>query len=149
MPVTISLSEYVNRVNGVPLGHKDSLKNMLSRSLGAASFPVFWHFWNPIWGYCLSRFIMRPVSRYIPNPAAVLVTFTVSGALHDLAVSLIRLDWVVFCTPWFFLMGVLVVISKALRSSYGHFSWPVRAAVNLMMVLSTLAITFAVNELIV
>lgn len=47
---TTTLSEYVERRNGVPLGARGSLANMLRRSLGARSFAGFWRYWSPIWG---------------------------------------------------------------------------------------------------
>ena len=75
MPTTLSLSQYVKKRNGVPLGASHSMRNMLSRALGAKSFPIFWHYWNPIWGYYLSRNVMRPSSQFLPMWLAVLVTF--------------------------------------------------------------------------
>ena len=86
----ITLSQYVKRRTGVPLGSKHSMRNMLYRALGAKSFPLFWHYWNPIWGYYLSRNVMRPLASFLPVSLATLVTFLVSGGLHDIAVSIIK-----------------------------------------------------------
>ncbi len=73
------------------------MRNMLSRSLGARSFAIFWHYWNPIWGYYLSRYVMRPLRRFLPLSFATFITFVVSGALHDLVVSIVK--WkAVFCS---------------------------------------------------
>ncbi len=41
MRSTLSLSQYVKKRNGVPLGASHSIRNMLSRSFGAKSFPIF------------------------------------------------------------------------------------------------------------
>lgn len=41
MRSTLSLSQYVKKRNGVPLGASHSMRNMLSRSFGAKSFPIF------------------------------------------------------------------------------------------------------------
>ncbi|MCB0198341.1 MAG: hypothetical protein KDJ65_40755, partial [Anaerolineae bacterium] len=46
-----TLRQYVALRNGVPLGDGRSLRHMLRRSFGAASFAGFWQYWNPIWGY--------------------------------------------------------------------------------------------------
>ena len=61
MDNSLSLSQNVRKRNGVPLGDRRSMRNMLYRSLGAKSFAVFWRYWNPIWGYYLSRNVMRPL----------------------------------------------------------------------------------------
>jgi hypothetical protein len=56
----LTLSQYVHRRNGVPLGDAKSLPNMLHRSFGAASFAAFWQYWNPIWGYGLGKYVYTP-----------------------------------------------------------------------------------------
>lgn len=75
----ISLSAYVKKRNGLPLGASGSMRNMLQRSLGAGGFHLFWHYWNPIWGYYLSRHVMKPLSQVFPKGLATVVTFSVSG----------------------------------------------------------------------
>lgn len=147
MQSTLSLAQYVKRRNGVPLGASHSMRNMLIRALGAKSFPVFWHYWNPIWGYYLSRNVMRPLSALLPAPLAVLATFLVSGALHDLAVSLVKWNGVMFFTPWFGLMGVVVIISDKLQLTYGQFAWYQRAAINAMIICSSLGVMLLLERL--
>ncbi|USI26655.1 acyltransferase [Alteromonas macleodii] len=102
MKSKLSLAQYVKKRNGVPLGASGSMTNMLSRSFGAASFPI---------------------------SLATFLTFLVSGALHDLAVSIVELKTIIFFTPWFGLMGMIVVVSKRAGISHGHVSWPVRALI--------------------
>lgn len=147
MQNTLSLSQYVKRRNGVPIGANRSMRNMLSRSLGARSFPEFWYYWNPIWGYYLSRNVMRPLCSFVPVWLAVFITFLVSGALHDLAVSLVKWKTVLFFTPWFGLMGALVIASKKYSISYGDFSWLVRVAINLFIICVTLGLTYFVEDM--
>jgi len=106
---TISLSEYVKKRNGVALGAPGSMSNMLKRSLGASSFNLFWQYWNPIWGYYLSRKIMKPLSQLFPIWLAIIMTFAVSGALHDLAITLVKWKFTFFFTPWFTLMSFIVL----------------------------------------
>ena len=62
----MSLTEYVQYRNGVPLGASGSLQNMLVRSLGAGTFAKFWQNWNPIWGYALGRYIYKPLNQFLP-----------------------------------------------------------------------------------
>ena len=147
MQRTVSLAQYVKKRNGVPLGASGSMTNMLSRSFGAASFPVFWHYWNPIWGYYLSRNVMRPLASFLPVSLATFLTFLVSGALHDLAVSIVKLKTIFFFTLWFGLMGLIVVVSKGAGISYGHVSWPVRALINSLFILVSLGLTYFLEKL--
>ena len=118
----------------MPLGAKGSMSNMLKRSLGASSFYLFWRYWNPIWSYYLSRYVMKPVSSFLPQWCAVIVTFAISGALHDLAVMLIKWKLLCFFTPWFSLMGVCVLLSLKLNLSFSQFSMPVRAFINFLYI---------------
>lgn len=147
MKSKLSLAQYVKKRNGVPLGASDSMKNMLSRSFGASSFPVFWRYWNPIWGDYLSRNVMRPVANFLPISLATFITFLVSGALHDIAVSIIKWKTIFFFTPWFGLMGLMVIGSKGAGISYGHVSWPVRALINASFILISLGITYFLETL--
>lgn len=147
MKSKLSLAQYVKKRNGVPLGASDSMKNMLSHSFGASSFPVFWRYWNPIWGYYLSRNVMRPVANFLPISLATFITFLVSGALHDIAVSIIKWKAILFFTPWFGLMGLMVIGSKGAGISYGHVSWPVRALINASFIFISLGITYFLETL--
>ena len=147
MKSTLSLAQYVKKRNGVPLGASGSMTNMLSRAFGASSFWVFWQYWNPIWGYYLSRNIMRPLASFLPVSLATLVTFLVSGALHDIAVSIIKWKIVLFFTPWFGLMGLVVIVSKAVGLSYGQVSWPIRALTNASFIFVSLGITYFLETL--
>lgn len=127
----MTLAEYVHRRNGVRLGGSGSLRNMLSRSLGAESFVVFWRHWNPIWGYALGRYIYIPLRRFVSPAPAVVATFVVSGALHDAAASVVRGSTTFVVTPWFFLLGVGVVAARLLGMDLSRRPFWWRAAVNL------------------
>lgn len=141
MPKTITLAQFIQKRNGVALGERHSMRNMLSRSLGARSFAIFWHYWNPIWGYYLSRYVMRPLRRFLPLSFATFITFVVSGALHDLAVSIVKWKAVFLFTPWFALMAVVVITSSKIGISYGHFAWHFRALINVFIIIATLGLT--------
>ena len=138
---TITLSEYVKKRNGVALGASGSMANMLKRSLGASSFYLFWQYWNPIWGYYLSRNIMKPLSERLPLWLAIILTFAVSGALHDLAITLVKWQLTFFFTPWFCLMGIIVLVTKKFAISYGEHHWLIRALINLSLIAVSLILT--------
>ena len=90
---------------------------------------------------------MRPLASFLPISLATFVTFLVSGALHDLAVSIVELKTVLFFTPWFGLMGLIVVVSKGAGISYGHVSWPVRALFNASFIIVSLGLTYFLEKL--
>ena len=143
----ISLSAYVKKRNGAPLGASGSMRNTFHRSLGADSFYMFWRYWNPIWGYYLSRNVMRPLSVFLPIWLATILTFTVSGGLHDLAVSLVKWRVTFFFTPWFFLMGLVVVASKQFNISLKGYPWSIRALLNMTIIGVCLWLTFIFERL--
>ncbi|MBZ0300032.1 MAG: acyltransferase [Anaerolineae bacterium] len=137
----VTLAQYVQHRNGVPLGAAGSLQNMFYRSLGAGSFAEFWQYWNPIWGYALGRYVYAPLRRILPAALALILTFAISGAVHDAAATLVRRSVAFLFTPWFFLMGVVVIVGQALRIDYSHRSWGGRVAINLTYILSCLLMT--------
>ncbi|WP_368389617.1 acyltransferase [Thalassotalea sp. 1_MG-2023] len=143
---TLKLSTYVKRRTGVNLGHSHSLKNMFVRSFGANSFALFWHYWNPIWSYYLAKYIQKPCSRIMPHSFALIITFTISGALHDLAVSLVKLTPIFFFTPWFLLMAILVIAVNLLKVNYANLTWGGRAFINASFIVSSFLITIFIEQ---
>jgi hypothetical protein len=141
----LTLAHYVRRRNGVPFGSSGSLRNMLYRSLGAGTFAGFWRYWNPVWGYYLGIYIYAPLKHWLPSATGLVITFVVSGALHDAVASAVTGRMVFILTPWFFLMGVGVVIGQALRINYSHFVWPIRAFINISYIGISLALTYAIK----
>ena len=130
-----SLREYVRRRNGVALGGAGALREMLRRSLGAKSFTVFWQFWNPIFGYYLGRYVYRPLrSLGLPIASATIITFCVSGGVHDLAATAVKQQLIFICTPWFFFMAVGLVISRSLNMDMSSLRWGVRATAHIAYV---------------
>ncbi len=75
MPRDLSLADYVQRRNGVALGARRSMRNMLWRSLGAGSFAKFWHYWNPIWGLLLGQSCSKTFNRYHAGLAGIAANF--------------------------------------------------------------------------
>mgnify|MGYP003626388262 CR=1 FL=1 len=141
MHKSITLSEYVKKRNGVALGASGSMTNMLKRSLGASSFYVFWQYWNPIWGYYLARKVMKPLSDLFPIWLAITLTFAVSGALHDLAITLVKWELTFFFTPWFSLMSFMVLVTKKFGISYREHHWLIRAFINISFIALCLVLT--------
>ena len=127
----LTLSEYVRRRNGVPLGAAGSLGNMMRRSFGARSFAGFWQYWNPIFGYYLGKFVFVPLKNVFPSYVALIFTFVVTGIIHDLVTMAVRQDVAFLFTPWFFFLGTGVVLGKSAGMDISERSWGVRAATHL------------------
>jgi D-alanyl-lipoteichoic acid acyltransferase DltB (MBOAT superfamily) len=105
--------------------------NVLVRPLAAPSLAEFWRTWNPVWGYYLAAWFYRPARRALPHPAAVMVTFTVSGLVHNLLAALLSHRLNPFVTVWFMLYGVVMVASEALHMDLSRLPAPARILVNL------------------
>jgi|SRR5690606_14782632 len=143
----MNLSEYVKKKNGVPIGHSNSLRNNLQRSLGSKNFSVFWNFWNPIFGYYLGTKIFKPLKKIFPIGLAVIFTFIFCGLVHDLVTTIIRGKISLFFTVWFLLMGFVVAISKQINYNLSHIKWIFRALVNLLIIGTCLLITIYLSKI--
>ena len=104
--------------------------NVLVRPLAAPSLAEFWRTWNPVWGYYLAWFY-RPARRLLPQPAAVMVTFTASGLVHNFLAALLSHHLNPFVTVWFMLYGAVTVASEALHMDLSRLPAPARMVVNL------------------
>ena len=144
----VTLAEYVEQRNGVPLGDSNSLQNMLRRSFGASSFAGFWQYWNPIWGYGLGKYVYSPLQRVLPMAIALITTFVISGALHDLVTMALRRSVTFFFTPWFFILGVGVVVGRAVKMDLSNYSWWIRASVNLIYLILGAVLTILAKRVL-
>ncbi len=130
----MTLTEYVKKRNGVPIGSSKSLRNNLYRSLGAKNFSTFWNCWNPIFGYYLGKFIFKPLKRIIPIGLALLFTFIFCGMIHDAVTTIFRGKISLFFTIWFLMMGIAVLITKYFNHNFNKQIWIFRASVNLSII---------------
>lgn len=140
----MTLGEYVRRRNGLPLGAPGSLRAMLRRSFGARSFDGFWQHWNPIFGYYLGTRVFVPLKRVLPQSVALVLTFVVTGIIHDAVTMAARKDIAFLFTPWFLFLGIGVVIAKMTRMDVGGYPWSVRAAVYSSYLAASLGLAFLV-----
>lgn len=95
---------------------------MSRRAFTAPSFGAFWRIWNPLFAYYLYRWCYAPFARSLPRSSAVILTFAVSGAIHDVFASLaVRGPYLLF-TPVFAVFGGFVVIEE--RAGWSLRRWP-------------------------
>lgn len=141
----MNLSDYVKRRNGMPLGHGDSLRNMLSHSLGAGKFSIFWQYWNPIWGFYLGKYIFKPLKLILPQALSLIFTFVICGFIHDLAIMLLKWKFTLLLTPWFLFMGISVILSDYAKFDYSKLSWIARATINIIIISGCLFIAYQVR----
>jgi hypothetical protein len=121
---------------------------MLYHSLGAASFAAFWRYWNPIWGYGLGKHVYSPLRRVLPSIIAYILTFVVSGSIHDLATMAVRQSFTFLFTPWFFLLGVGAVMGRSAGMDLSGFPWWGRASINLVYLAFCLAVTLIAKRIL-
>ncbi|MDX1364855.1 MAG: MBOAT family O-acyltransferase, partial [Arenibacter latericius] len=119
----MTLTEYVKKRNGVPIGSSKSLRNNLYRSLGAKNFSTFWNYWNPIFGYYLGKYIFKPLKRILPVGVALLFTFIFCGMIHDAVTTIFRWKISLFFTIWFSMMGVSVLITRYFNHNFSKQIW--------------------------
>jgi hypothetical protein len=122
------------------------MTNMLRRSLGASSFAGFWRHWNPIWSYGLGRFVLTPARQFFPLPIALILTFCVSGFLHDAVIMMMRREFALLFTPWFLVLGLGVVISEHFRWSFATQPLWRRASIIIIYAVSSLAVSLAATH---
>lgn len=145
---SLSLAQYVLRRNGVPLGAPHSLQNMLYRSFGAGTFAGFWQYWNPIWGYGLGKYVYAPLKRGLPSWLALILTFVVSGGLHDLVIVALRQSVAFLFMPWFFLLGIGVVVGEAFAMDFSTQAWSIRAGINLIYIITCFGVMLLAKHIL-
>ena len=141
----MTLAEYIKKRNGVEMGANNSLRNMMSRSLGADTFSIFWKYWNPIWSYYLGTYIFKPLKTILPPTLSLILTFGFCGFLHDTVIMLVRWDFALLFTPWFLMMGLWLVISDFIKLNYSKYPWIVRAFINIFIIGSCFILAYQIQ----
>lgn len=142
----VTLASHVERRNGMPMGAAGSLRQMLRRAFTAGTLAGFWRHWNPVFGYYLGRFVHVPFARVAPRPVAVVVTFLVSGAIHDLATLAVRGSTQLLFTVWFGTIGTEVVLATAMGVDLSRCGRLLRVAVNAGHVLAALGVALTITR---
>lgn len=118
------------------------VKRSLFESWAQPGFHRFWRVWNPPVGYPLFR-LYRLLGGNRNRVIATLAVFTVTGALHDLAVFALRQRWDMILTCAYFAFGCLSLLSMKLAPYVGQERWPkiLNVILNAGLVVSTFEIS--------
>lgn len=143
-----TLADYVRQRNGVPLGGRGSMGNMLYRSFGAASFTGFWRYWNPIFGYYLHRCIYLPLRNVTPRWIALVLTFLFCGALHDGVTYMVQGSTAFLFTTMFLFFAIGLLIGATARLDISNMPWFVRALINLSYLSACIALAYYVRSVV-
>lgn len=121
---------------------------MFFRPFTAPSFALFWRYWNPLYGYCLSRYIYRPCLVIFPRSLSVVLTFAFCGFfLHDI------FGWTAYAarsghltpphntTVWFTIIALGLVISEKLDLRFDRLEPGFRAALHVGFLTATYLLT--------
>lgn len=111
-------SEYERKRLGNPPNQLAGLVTMFRCSFGSSTFAGFWRYWNPLFSYYLYYKCYKPIVRFLPRPVAVVFTFLVSGAVHDLFASIILMEIFILFSPAFTFFGLLVTIEEKLTLNF-------------------------------
>lgn len=112
---------------------------MVRRSFGASSFAGFWRNWNPLFSYYLYYRCYKPLVRFLPRSLAVVFTFAVSGAVHDLFASLAVARLFVLFAPVFAVFGLLVVVGERAKLNFAWAPFWLRVTIHLGVIVGTVA----------
>jgi hypothetical protein len=82
----------------------------------------------------------------MPAPFALLATFVVSGAIHDLVTAAGRGSAAFLFIPWFFFLGLGVLLGEVLTMDTSSWAWPARAAVNLVYLTGCLVLALVLKH---
>lgn len=132
-----TFAQYQRRRLGPATSEWQRIASMLRRSLSAPTFGEFWRYWNPLFSYYLYYRCYRPLVRHLPRAPAVVLTFAVSGAVHDFFASLAMRDAFIFCTPVFAVFGLYVVAEEGLGFRLVAAPTWLRSAYHLALIIGT------------
>lgn len=109
---------------------------MFKQSFGADTFGRFWQNWNPLFSYYLMYKVYKPLKSFLPRWMSVLITFAVSGALHDLFASIVLQKWYSQFTLMFVLFALWVIIEAMIPISLKNIPVWIRPLYHLFLIVS-------------
>jgi len=113
----LSLRAYVSKKFGHHRTISGHLLYMFKNSFLSNSFKEFWQHWNPLWSYYLAYYIYRPLAKYTSKSIALILTFGVSGAFHDVFVMMLLGGFYYLFTRIFIAFALFIQIESKINIS--------------------------------
>jgi hypothetical protein len=141
-----------NQYEEEKLGHRKGALNrivyMFEESFTSITFRKFWQNWNPLFSYYLLYFCYRPLNRILHRQAALVITFGISGLIHDVAASIaLRRPFILF-TFTFMCFGLFVVAEELLQVNLSKISRLFRPLYHLSLITGSYFLTKNIMDLI-
>lgn len=122
------------------------IRNMFLRPFVSSSFKSFWKYWNPSWGYFLLFYCYKPVKSVLPHWVALIITFLISGLIHDIIyivpmmINQIRFIFP-FITVWFLIISIGILVTEYLHINFNKVSLMFRPAFHFGYLSGTFVLT--------
>jgi hypothetical protein len=111
-------TEYIRRKTGNRSTEWKRIVYMTRQSFTAPTFRAFWQNWNPLWSYYLTFRVYAPLRKQLPEWLALLLTFAISGFLHDVAAMIVLGRPYFLFTLLFSIFGLCVLAEALLGISF-------------------------------
>lgn len=122
------------------------IRNMFLKPFVSSSFKSFWKYWNPTWGYFLLFYCYKPLKKNLPAWVALIITFLISGLLHDIIyiipMMLKEVEFVFpFITVWFFIISIGILLTEFLQINFNKINVIFRPIFHLGYLIVTFILT--------
>ncbi|MFK8010872.1 MAG: MBOAT family O-acyltransferase [Marinicellaceae bacterium] len=141
----MKLKKYLTYKFGNYTGSLDGILYMLKQSFMAATFRGFWQNWNPLWSFYLIFYVYKPINKLLSKNLSILLTFLISGFLHDCVAMLLMHQYSYKMTLFFFLLAIFVLIEKVLNFNIAKVPKLLRPIYHLTLIALCLFPIFAEN----
>jgi len=111
-------TEYIRRKTGNRSTEWERIVYMTRHSFTAPTFRTFWQNWNPLWSYYLTYKVYGPLRLHLPDGLAIVLTFALSGFLHDVAAMIVLGQGFFLFTCLFTMLGLWVLAEAWLGISF-------------------------------
>ncbi len=141
----MKLKKYLTYKFGNYTGSFDGILYMLKQSFLAPTFREFWQNWNPLWSYYLIYYVYKPFNKLFTKSLSILLTFVISGFLHDCVAMILMQKYSYKMTLFFFLLAIFVLVEKALNFNITKLPKPLRPIYHLTLIALCALPIFAEN----
>lgn len=122
------------------------VRNMFFKPFVSSSFRTFWKYWNPSWGYFLLFYCYKPIKTFFPHWVCLILTFIISGLLHDMIyivpMMMNEVEFVFpFVTVWFLIISIGILLTEYLQINFDKTAPMVRPMFHVSFLVGTFILT--------